>query len=385
MRLRRIFPGIALVGAMTLALGSSLPAASAASPSYVTRGQYVEQLLQAVGMQPAASAAQDFSDVLPSSPYFGYVEAAYTAGITTGMTAPTSGKMGVFGVNQDLNRAQAAAFDLRAYDGGVASYAQSSSPGTLVSFGDFGAIPQALQSDVYTAADIGLIRGFPNGTFGPQQNLTSAQTADLISQLKAVEATGGMYNWRWIMAENSNLAETSAASAMNFLASAVQGKPFSEVASYIDSADASALQAAYAQIEKSAQGWYDGGIHGTANTTVKIVGGGFVTGVPVNGGGWHGSANVIVEAVSNATGKPSAVNSNSPYFALTVALNTNSDGLVAQTGTAVNALSNSTVSPGESVAGIVMYHLGGPNAIYPNSEDAAAVVGGLGLAQTAGQ
>jgi len=297
--------------------------------------------------------------------------------------------MGVFGVDGNLTRAQAAAFDLRAYDGGVATYAQDPSSnvtsGMFVSFGDFGDVPSALQGDVYTAADIGLIRGFTNGTFGPQQNLTSAQTADLISQLKAVEATGGTYNWRWIMAENSNLAEKSSENAMNFLADAVAGRPFSDVTNYIDPSDASALQTAYAQIEKGAAANFNGGNPGTANAAIKIVGGGFVTGVPANGGGWHGTANVIVEAVSNATGKSNSVNGNSPYLGLLVALNTGSNGLVTQTGTAVNAITNSTVSPGESTAGIVMYHLGGPNAIYRNSEDAGAVVSGLGLAQTAGQ
>jgi len=77
MRLQRLLPGIALVGVMALTLGSSLPAASAASTTtYVTRGRYVEQLLQAVGIQPDNSATQSFSDVPPSYPYFGYVEAA---------------------------------------------------------------------------------------------------------------------------------------------------------------------------------------------------------------------------------------------------------------------------------------------------------------------
>jgi len=381
----RIGKILTLAAALAFPLVASGPAASAATPSYVTRGQYVEELLTAVGVQPATSAQQNFSDVPPSSPYFGYVEAAYQAGITTGMVAPANGKMGVFGVNQDLNRAQAAAFDLRAYDSGVAAYAQSSSPGTLVSFGDFGAIPQALQSDVYTATDIGLIHGFTDGTFGPLETLTSAQTVHLIAQLKAVEATGGSYNWRWIVAENSNLAETSSENAMNFFADAVQGKPFSSVAGYVNVADASALETTYSQIEDGAAANFNGGNPGTTNATIKIVGGGFAAGSAISGGGWHGVAIVIVEAISNATGKPSAVNGNSPYIKLLVPVNTDSNGLVVQSGSAVSSSSISTVSSGESVAGIVMYFLGGTAVIYPNSENAAAVVGGLGLAQTAAQ
>ena len=103
MRLQRLFPGIALVGVLTLTLGSSIPVASAASAStYVTRGQYVEQLLTAVGIQPDTTATESFSDVSPSNPYFGYVEAAYKAGITTGMVAPSGSSMGVFGAPPDV-------------------------------------------------------------------------------------------------------------------------------------------------------------------------------------------------------------------------------------------------------------------------------------------
>ena len=386
----RIGKILTLAAALSFPLVTSAPAAFAAAPAYVTRGQYMEQLLQAVGVQPLDATAQDFSDVPPGNPYFGYVEAAYHAGITTGLVAPSGGRMGVFGVSQDLDRAEAAAFDLRAYDGGVASYVQSA-PANLTMVNDTafmmtGGVPQALRNDVFAAVDIGLMRGLADGTFGATQNLTNAQTAHLIAQLKALEATGGPYNWRWIVAANSGLAEQASANAMNFLADAVAGRPFSAVTSYIDPADAATLETEYGEIAKNAAANFNGGLDaGTANAVIKIVGGGFVAGLPASGGGWRGSANVIVEAISNATGNPSAVNSNSPYFALTVALNTNSNGLVAQTDTNVNSLADSTVSPAESVAGIVMHHLGGPVDIYPNSEDAGAVVGGLGLAQTAGQ
>ena len=388
MRLRRLIPGVALVGVLVLTLGASLPA-SAADPTYVTRGQYVEQLLQAVGVQPVTSAQQNFSDVPPSSPYFGYVEAAYQAGITTGMTAPSVSSMGVFGVNQDLNRAQAAAFDLRAYDGGVASYVQSA-PQSLydvssTAFMMTGGVPQALQKDVFAAVDVGLMRGLANGTFGAMQNLTNAQTADLIAQLKAVEATSGPYNWRWIATANSGLAEKSSANAMNFFADAVAGRPFSDVANYIDPADASALQTAYVQMEKGAAANFNGGNPGTTNATIKIVGGGFAAGTPTGGGGWNGAAIVIVEAVSNATGKPNSVNGNSPYIKLLAPVDTDANGLVVAAYPPVSSSSISTVSSGESVAGVTMYFDAGPEDIYSNSEDAAAVVGGLGAAQTAAQ
>ncbi len=381
---------LTLAAAVAFPLVASAPVASAATPAYVTRGQYVEELLTAVGVQPLDATAQNFSDVPPSSSYFGYIEAAYHAGITTGMTAPSNGKMGVFGVNQFLNRAEAAAFDLRAYDGGVASYVQSA-PANLTTVNDTafmmtGGVPQALRNDVFAAVDIGLMRGLADGTFGAAQDLTNAQTTHLIAQLKALEATGGSYNWRWIVAANGGLAEKSSANAMNFLADAVAGRPFSAVTSYIDPADAATLQTAYAQIAKGAAGYFNGGFDaGTANGTIKIVGGAFAAGVPISGGGWHGSTSVFVEAVSNSTGKPNSVSGNSPYLRLLDAVTTNSDGLVSQADTQVSAGANATISNGEPVAGVTMYLLGGIPAVYSNGEDAVAVVGGLGLAQVAGQ
>ena len=386
----RIGKILTLATAMAIPLVASVPVASAATASYVTRGQYVEQLLQAVGITPLSSTAQDFSDVPPGSPYFGYVEAAYHAGITTGLVAPSGGRMGVFGVSQDLNRAEAAAFDLRAYDQGVASYVQSA-PADLTTVNDTAfmmtaGMPQALRNDVFAAVDIGLMRGLADGTFGATQSLTNAQTAHLVAQIKALEATGGPYNWRWIVAANSGLAETSSANAMNFLADAVAGKPFSAVTNYIDPSDAATLETAYAQIAKGAAGYFNGGYDaGTANAAIKIVGGAFAAGVPISGGGWHGSTSVFVEAVSNSTGKPNSVSGNSPYLRLLDAVTTNSDGLVSQAGSQVSAGANATVSNGEPVAGVTMYLLGGIPAVYSNSENAAAVVGGLGLAQTAGQ
>ena len=250
----RLSTVLSAVTSFTLALGMPLAVipsvAQAASPPLsktdVTRGQYVEQLLQAVGDQPASNAQQSFSDVPSSSPYFGWVEAAYKAGITTGTVAPVNGRMGVFGLNADLTRAEAAAFDLRAYDSGVATYAQEKSTwyargmfwnpsnpaydGT-VSFDDYLDIPTALQGDVYVASSIGLLHGFPDGTFGPQQNLTSAQTADLISQLTAVEATEGPYHWRWFLSEGGLSGETAFGNILDLFAGAVRGLPYGQVSS----------------------------------------------------------------------------------------------------------------------------------------------------------
>jgi hypothetical protein len=399
MRLQRLFPGIALVGVLTLALGSSLPVASAASAStYVTRGQYVEQLLQAVGIQPDNSAVQNFSDVPPSNPYFGYVEAAYKAGITTGMVAPTGSSMGVFGVNQDLNRGEAAAFDLRAYDGGVATYAQNDSVWDAgynpnnpayagqVSFLDYAAIPTALQGDVYTASAIGLLHGFTNGDFGPLQNLTSDQTVHLISQLKSVEAINGAYNWRWIDSNQGTVTEPRSVNAMQFLAYAIQGKPFSAVSSFINQSDAASLQASYAGIQ---QNWQQDYASKAPGVTWKVIGGGYTDGMSAPANEVMCADQVVLEA-ETSSGAPVNLatvmgigGTGGPYIKVMVPdVVTDSNGLVVSIGgTYINNNSNDSVQSGESVAGVVMDLTAGQVAVGDNGM-AIAVVGGLGAAFT---
>jgi hypothetical protein len=366
---------LSVVATAAMVLGTMGAATASAASVNETRADFIAQLDQSLGIQPVNPSTPDFSDVPASNADYGYIEAAYQKGFVNGIAK------GFFGPTLPITRAEAAKILVEAYEGGNYTPTQTST-----TFTDNASIPTALVGYVAEAASLKLMLGFTSGGFGPEAYLTTAQETHLIAQLKALEATGGPYNWRWIVAANSGLAEQASANAMNFLADAVAGRPFSAVTSYIDPADAATLETEYGEIAKNAAANFNGGLDaGTANAVIKIVGGGFVAGLPASGGGWRGSANVIVEAISNTTGNPSAVNSNSPYFALTVALNTNSNGLVAQTDTNVNSLADSTVSPAESVAGIVMHHLGGPVDIYPNSEDAGAVVGGLGLAQTAGQ
>ena len=403
MRLQRLFPGIALVGVLALALSSSIPPAAAASTTtYVTRGQYVEQLLQAVGIQPDNSAGQNFSDVPPSNPYFGYIEAAYKAGITTGMVAPSGSSMGVFGVSDNLNRAEAAAFDLRAYDGGVATYAQDVSSWIgngpaknpndpayhgQVSFLDYAAIPSALQGDVYTASAIGLLHGFTDGTFGPLQNLTSAQTVDLISQLKSVEAiNGGSYNWRWILSEQGTATEPRAVNAMNFFAAAIQGKPFSAVSSYINVSDASSLQTTYAAIQ---QEWQQNYVSKAPSINWKIVGGGYVVGgfqtIPA---GDVECADTLQLEATTSSGSPANLagvmgigGAGGPYIEISIPnVVTDSNWHVVSVGSSyINNDSSMTVASGESVAGVTMGYVGGPVAVGAGGM-AEAVVAGEGQA-----
>lgn len=276
MRTRIVPMLVATLGTLALA-ATPLTIARAAATQFVTRAEYVQQLMQAVGVPQMPNAAQTFRDVPPGSRYFGWVEAAYHAGITTGI-AP-----GVFGPNQDLNRAEAAAFDLRAYSPRVANWATQdfglntqgqfgdiyqcgTAPGCGESqgFSDDSAIPKALVSDVGLATTIGLLHGFPDGTFGPLDNLTMAQSQDLIAQLKAViTADGSGIQWRFFSIDAPSNGDPSGSSVIaneravaysaDLEAGIVEGQEFSTVQQYVDPADLTQVQQAYNQIQAQFQ------------------------------------------------------------------------------------------------------------------------------------
>ena len=337
MRLTRLTTALSAVAALTLTLAMSLaataPAAQAApSTTYVTRGQYVEMLLQANGVQPDSSAAQSFSDVPPSNPYYGWVEAAYKDGITTGLTAPANGKMGVFGVRQDLNRAEAAAFDLRAYSPALAYYIIPNSRKTVngdayipnqsgytKGFTDNAQIPTALLWDVYTATEDGLMFGFPDHTFRPMDPLTRAQAAHLIQQLQAVLAVSntGPIQWRFFLGASVpydgvpddtwsiTQAESISAHMADVMAAIVKDEPFTSVAQYADPSSATAVDQQFNQLETYFQNndtfpgdyWRILGVSSVA-TQANRYGGGIGTAPYVT------VPALVIQLVNKSTGQP---------------------------------------------------------------------------------
>ncbi len=288
----------AAIGAVALLVGVAPVTTQAASTQYVTRGQYVEDLLSAVGVLPvpAQLAKQTFTDVPLSSPYFGWVAAAVQDGVTTGMT-PT-----YFGVNKPLTRAQAAAFEIRAL--GQTQGAQSV---TSTSFTDNAQIPSALVGDVGVAARLGLLRGMPNGSFEPNADLTAAQVHDLIAQLNSVD--NGGFGWQAVQvgtpattfggSHEYNLHQGM--NAIVIMTAMMTGVPFSSpvVQHTIDPQYSSTLQGEYDQI---AQQW------ASEDTVPGIVWKPIAASVYVepNDNALAGAA-VLVESVSIQTGQPVVV------------------------------------------------------------------------------
>jgi len=151
-----------------------------AATVYETRADFVYRLDLQLGIKPVYPATPTFKDVPVSNAYYGYIEAAYQAGITNGFSN------GTFGPSLPLTRAEAAKYEVIAF--GQGSTAQAI---TSTSFSDNAQIPTALVGYVAEANKLGLLKGFPSGLFQPNAQLTTAQEQHLLEQLSsAMNASG---------------------------------------------------------------------------------------------------------------------------------------------------------------------------------------------------
>lgn len=168
---------IRLVGsflAMLLVGVYVLPMVASAAGSYETRAEFVQSLDQVLGAAPIYPATPDFTDVPATSPYYGYIEAAYQAGWISGVGN------GLFDPNGLLTRAQVAKIEILALGLGSAAQSLSNQPS---SFTDAAQIPSWALGYVNEAVSIGILKGEPGGIFDPQGNLTTTQETFAVSQL----------------------------------------------------------------------------------------------------------------------------------------------------------------------------------------------------------
>ena len=203
---------IGLLSAILLAATTGQVAAGAKG-GYESRAAFVEQLDKELGIAPVRPARADFKDVPQSSPYYGYIEAAYAKGFIAGISP------GVFGPEQPLTRAQAAKLLVAAY--GAAAAAQAI---TATSFQDNGQIPSALVGYVGEAAALGLMTGVTKTAFAPKAYLSASQMVDLLKHLVAARSTPPRGALRLVAPANATFSEDSAKTGVTFGIAAVDAQ-----------------------------------------------------------------------------------------------------------------------------------------------------------------
>lgn len=156
--------------------------AGASSGTAITREQFIYDFDRANNIQPVYPAIPDFSDVPASSPYYGFIEAAYQKGFINGV-AP--GRFGPFDL---LTRAQIAKIEVTALGDGTLALQNQTAP---TGFTDDLQIPSWARGYIYEAVKLGLVSGYPNGTFKPGQTLTTLDEGFFLNQYAAIAKVAG--------------------------------------------------------------------------------------------------------------------------------------------------------------------------------------------------
>lgn len=140
--------------------------------SAVTRAQFIKLLLTTIGLKPGAPTGLPFEDVPSHEWYAGYMAAAYSAGLLTG----TAGRARP---GDPITRQEAAQLLIRAAAAAQARLAVGETP----QYKDQASIDPGLRVAVSAAGQAGLLKGYADGTFRPQQTLTRAEAAVVVHRL----------------------------------------------------------------------------------------------------------------------------------------------------------------------------------------------------------
>jgi hypothetical protein len=139
----------------------------------ITRAQFAKILAQIEGLQPNPAAAAHFTDVKDPEQQ-GWVGALYAAGLTTGTTATT------YSPNKPIQRDQAVSFLVRALELTDVANELDLTPITT----DGARINASHKANVGLLEKVGLIKGYPDGSFGPGDAFKRQQAANLLYKVQ---------------------------------------------------------------------------------------------------------------------------------------------------------------------------------------------------------
>ncbi|MCU6797130.1 S8 family serine peptidase [Paenibacillus sp. WQ 127069] len=142
----------------------------------LTRAEFAALLVRTLGLQTSQSAGT-FQDVKSGDWFNDVVYHAYDAGIIEGLDATT------FAPNQLISREQMAVMIIRAYSKGTGKPVSEITTTQEVKFTDDNQTGSWARSSVQLASGVGLLSGFPDGTFKPSDTASRAEAAVVIKRL----------------------------------------------------------------------------------------------------------------------------------------------------------------------------------------------------------
>ncbi len=143
----------------------------------VSRSECAAYLSGALGIAPEM-AQSNFTDMIHGNPYIPQINAAVSYGIISGYS-PQS-----FGPTDPVTREQMAAMVMRGLKKKLGS--SLSIPAAGKNFTDRGNFSSYAASAISEISALGIMNGYPDGSFGPKKNITFNEMAVMLNQVQAV-------------------------------------------------------------------------------------------------------------------------------------------------------------------------------------------------------
>ena len=146
----------------------------------ITRAEFVTVIDRVLDLQAYNPATPDFYDVSPGDWFYTSVESSFKAGLIKGYGD------GIFGPGRSITREELATLMVNAL-GKQGEAAASINESTA--FTDDAGISSWARGSIVVAVKYGLLKGYPDGSFQPQNNATRAEACTMISNF--LSARGG--------------------------------------------------------------------------------------------------------------------------------------------------------------------------------------------------
>lgn len=146
----------------------------------MTKAEFTTALIGCLGITPSTPSKDSFSDTKTHWARK-YIEEAVARGIVVPLESPQG-----FGPDQNILRSQAAAMIVRALNITV-----SKTSGGTMQFTDQDDVDRSLYRDhIMAAYDVGIIKGFTDGSFAPFRAMTRAQVCTVLVKMLEVKGDG---------------------------------------------------------------------------------------------------------------------------------------------------------------------------------------------------
>ena len=156
----------------------------------VTRAQFITMAMNILRLDGSGYKGI-YKDVQSSDWYAKDIQTATDIGLID----PLMTVGGTFKPNQPITREEAASVLVK-----IAAMRAEKPDTQVASFADDGSITNWAKDAVYNAAEYGLIKGYPDGTFGPLKGITRAEAASMIFRLVELSSRFAVY----VDGENGN-------------------------------------------------------------------------------------------------------------------------------------------------------------------------------------